>query len=58
MFGPDISGGDARSPVLIKGILVRGVFRQCFQTPRTGKPGFSHDSWSSHDDVMMTLGFS
>ena len=26
MFGPNISGGDACSPVQRKGILVRGVF--------------------------------
>ena len=49
MFGPNISGGDASSPVQRRGILVRD--------PRTGKLGFSHDSWGSHDDVMMTLGF-
>ena len=31
-----------------------GVFRPLEQE----NLGFSCDSWSSHDDVMMTLGFS
>ena len=49
MFGPNISGGDAWSPVQRRGILL--------ETPRPGKLEFSRDSWGSHDDVMMTLGF-
>ena len=41
-------------PQFKEGVFLLGVFG----TPRTGKPGFPRDSWSSHDDVMMTLGFS
>ena len=53
MFGPNISGGDACSPVQRRGILVRGVLG-----PLEQENGFSRDSWSSHGDVTMTLGFS
>ena len=51
MFGPYIFGGFL-IPSSQKGYLCL----VCFGTPRTWKPGFSCESWSSHDDVMMTLG--
>ena len=64
LVGPNCLGCVIGRDLIYLGVILDPQFKEgvshlgCFGTPRTRRPGFSHDSWSSHDDVMMTLVFS